>query len=104
MYEITPKGRRLSASWFLSEMSSSKGATTGGRLGGSGPPKIWTDHPNFLRSCTLQCTKLAIPSVLCSVYNNLDQGIGPPPNFENVVAPLRKTVVVFHGQIFRHTC
>jgi len=38
-------------------------------LGGRGvrTPKIWTDHPNFLRSCTLQCTKLAIPSVFCSV-------------------------------------
>jgi len=43
-----------------------KDATIGG-IGGSGPPKIWTDHPNFLRSCRLQCTKLGIPSVFCYV-------------------------------------
>jgi len=67
-----------------------KGATTGGRGGRTPPPpEIWTDHPKFLRSCTLQCTKLAIPSnhPYFVMYNNLDQGIGPP-NFENVVAPL----------------
>jgi len=31
------------------------------------PQKNWTDHPNFLCSCRLQCTKLGIPSVFCSV-------------------------------------
>jgi len=69
-----------------------KGATTG-EVGGPDPTKIWTDHPNFFdEECDYRYVTDCSPRNWvyhpCFVlYNNLDQGIGPP-NFENVVAPL----------------
>jgi len=56
--------------------SLSKGATTGG-LGDPDPPpkkKSWTDHPNFLRSSARNW----VYHPYFVLYNNLDQGIGPP--------------------------
>jgi len=60
-----------------------KVATTGG-FGGSGPPKIWTDHPNFFdeecdyRYVTDCSARNWVYHPYFVLYNNLDQGIGPP--------------------------
>ena len=55
-------------------------------VGGSGPPKIWTDHPNFFdKECDYRYVSYV---TYCSprnwvyhpyfvLHNNLDQGIGP---------------------------
>ena len=57
------------------------------------PPQIWMDHPNFLdeecdyRYVTHCSARNWVYHPYSVLYNNLDQGIGPP-NFENVVAPL----------------
>jgi len=73
----------------------SKGATTGGR-GVRTPLQIWTDHPNFFdEECDYSYVTDCSPRKwVCHpyfvLYNNLDQGIGPP-NFENVVAPLPRS-------------
>jgi len=59
-----------------------KGATTGGR--GSGSPKIWRGHPNFFdEECDYRyvtdCSSLNwVHHPYFVLYNNLDQGIGPP--------------------------
>ena len=77
---------------FLSELAEEadtfpttlQGATTGGGRRGSGPPKIWTDHPNFfdeeydyryVTACSAQNWVYHPHFVL---YNNLHQGVGPP--------------------------
>jgi len=57
-------------------------------LGGWGPapPKIWTDDPNFYVAADSSARNWVYHPYFV-LYNNLDQGIGPP-NYENVVAPL----------------
>jgi len=51
---------------------------------GSGPPKIWTDHPNFFdEECdyhyVTHCSaRKWVYHPYFVLYNNLDQGIGPP--------------------------
>ena len=73
-----PSGINLALTSSKMTSSEARAQPLGGGLAGSGPPPpIWTDHPNFLRSCMLQCTKLSIPSAFV-LYNNQDQGIGPP--------------------------
>ena len=60
-----------------------KGATTGRSGGGSGPQKIWTDHPNFFdeesdyRYVTDCSARNWVYYPYFVLYNNLDQGIGP---------------------------
>ena len=62
---------------------------------GDRTPKIWTDHPNFFdEECDYRyvtdCSArnwVGLYHPYFVLYNNLDQGIGPP-NFENVVASL----------------
>ena len=64
-----------------------------GWLGGSGPPNIWRDHPNFFHEecdyhyVTDYSARNCVYHPYFVLYNNLDHGIGPP-NFENMVAPL----------------
>ena len=66
-----------------------KGATTGGKVGGGGPDpppkkKNWTDHPNFFdeecdyRYATDCSARNWVYHPYFVLYNNLDQGIGPP--------------------------
>jgi len=52
-------------------------------VGGPGPPKIWTDHPNFFdeecdyRYITYCSARNWVYHTYFVLYNNLDQGIGP---------------------------
>jgi len=69
MSQACPIGDTLAAADY-----SGKGATTGGSGGGSGPPKSWTDHPNFLRSSARNW----VYHPYFVLYNNVDQGIGRP--------------------------
>ena len=69
----------------------------GAEVGPPSPPKKnWTDQPNFFdeesdyRYVTDCSARNWVYYPYFVLYNNLDQGIGPP-NFENVVAPLTKT-------------
>jgi len=62
-----------------------KGATTGGCLEeGVRTPQIWTDHPNFFdEECDCRYVTACSPRnwvyhPYFVLYNNLDQGIGPP--------------------------
>ena len=64
-----------------------KGATTGDRGGPDPPPpkqKNWTDHPNFFdeecdyRYITHCSARNWVYHPYFVMYNNLDQGIGPP--------------------------
>jgi len=61
-----------------------KGATTGARE--PGPPKVWTDHPNFfdeendcryITDCSAR-NWVGLYHPYFVLYNNIDQGIGPP--------------------------
>jgi len=51
---------------------------------GAGPPKIWMDHPNFFheecdyRYVTHCSARNWVYHPYFVLYNNLDQGIGPP--------------------------
>jgi len=71
-----------------------KGATTGAR--GSGPPKIWTDHPDFFdEECDYRYVTDCSPRhwvyhPYFVLYNNLDQGIGPPQLSKRGCAPARE--------------
>ena len=68
-------------------------------LGVRTPKKIWTDHPNFFdeecdyRYVTDCSARNWLYHPYFVLYNNLDQGIGPP-NFENVVAPLLSDIII----------
>jgi len=67
----------------LTVMSGAKDTTTGGS-GGSGPPKIWTVHPNFFdEECDYRyvtdCSALNwVYHPHFVLYSNLEQGIGLP--------------------------
>ena len=64
-------------------MHENKGATTGGVGWGVRTPKIWTDHPNFFDECDYRyvtdCSaRNWVYNPYFLLYNNLNQGIGPP--------------------------
>jgi len=77
----------------ISDVVLIKGATTKGA--GGDPQKLDGLPPTFLMKSVITVTQQAavhetgytIRILFCNLYNNLDQGIGPP-NFEKVVAPL----------------
>ena len=55
-------------------------------VGGSGPPKFGRTTPTFYVAADCSARNWVYHPYFV-MYNNLDQGTGPP-NFENVVAPL----------------
>jgi len=76
-------------------MDETKGATTGG-VGGvrtpqnlDGPPQLFDEECDY-RYVTDCSARKWVYHPYFVLYNNLDQGIGPP-NFENVVAPTNET-------------
>ena len=92
--EICERGRRRRAHRPRPTISAAHGRNHWGDRG-SGPPKQKNcmDHAHFLdeecdyRYVTHCSARNWVYHPYFLLYNNLDQGIGPP-NFENVVAPL----------------
>ena len=77
-----------------------------GLRAGSGPPKIWMDHPNFLdeecdyRYVTHCSARNWVYHPYFVLYNNLDQGIGPP-TLKTWLRPWSQRYLLYVIEIYR---